>query len=137
MIKNGGICEFANSDAAKLTTRLSVRSDSAAARPELTFWVFVCLAGYALAAGLATLVGWWANVPRLTDWLGNGISMFPNTALTAACTGAALLLVTNRHRISSVIAGVLGTLVAIMGLATLFEHITGFNLGIDSALINV
>ena len=137
MIKNSGICEFANSDAANITSRLSARSDSAAARPELTFRVLIYLAAYALAAGLATLAGWWADVPRLTDWLGSGISMFPNAAVTAACTGAALLLVTFRNRISSLIAGFLGTLVAIVGAATLFQHITGIDLGIDNFLMNV
>jgi len=125
MIKNRSICKFANSDASIGTERLSARTDMPAARPDLTFYVLVCLAAFALATGLATLVGWWAKVPRLTDWIGHGISMFPNTAVAGACTGVALLLVTFRNRACFLIAGCLAIFVAALGAETKVESAKG------------
>src|SRR5690242_18752682 len=48
-------------------------------------------ASYTIAGGCLTLVGWVANVERLTDWKADGISMFPNTAIAAALAGVAVL----------------------------------------------
>ena len=53
----------------------------------------VTAGAYALVTGLVTLLGWAANLPRLTDWKNDGISMFPNTAVCAAMSGLALQLV--------------------------------------------
>jgi len=44
-----------------------------------------------IAGGLVTLAGWALEIPRLTDWKDDGISMFPNTAVYAVLSGAALL----------------------------------------------
>jgi len=93
------------------------------------------LAGYALLGGCSTLIGWFFGLPRLTDWLNTGISMFSNTAFCAACAGAALLLIhLQRRSWASLAVKVLALAVALLGSATLFEQISGMDLKIDSLL---
>lgn len=95
-------------------------------------WSVLGLAGYALAGGALTLAGWFANAPRLTDWAGSGIAMFPNTAILAVCAGAALFLLNLGRRWAARASGVLGLFVALLGSANLFQHLTGIDLGIDT-----
>lgn len=93
---------------------------------------------YAVVAGTVTLLGWTLDIPRLADWLNTGIAMFANTAVCATLSGVGLILLVsgsvglNRHRAIRVVA----LLVALIGGFTLFEHISGVNLGIDSLLFN-
>jgi signal transduction histidine kinase len=89
--------------------------------------------GYALAAGAITLTGWLARLPRLTDWEGVGIAMFANTALAAAAIGAALVLTAvGRGR---QVAAALALGAAVLGGATLAEHLLRIDLGIDTLLV--
>ncbi|HMJ90802.1 MAG TPA: hypothetical protein VK530_13360, partial [Candidatus Acidoferrum sp.] len=91
------------------------------------------LGAYAFVGGIVTLTGWFANVPRLTDWTGSGISMLPNTAVCAAGAGAALVLLTFlRKRWPTLL---LGSVVGSIGAATLFQYFTGIDLGIDRLLL--
>ncbi|OYW18250.1 MAG: hypothetical protein B7Z55_10975, partial [Planctomycetales bacterium 12-60-4] len=90
---------------------------------------------YALLGGGITLVGWYAHVPWLTNWNGDGIAMFVNTALMAVAGGAALALQNWRAKWAVVSARVLGLSVAFIGSATLFEHLSGIDLGIDQLLV--
>src|SRR4029079_16421083 len=56
---------------------------STAGRGDAARWLTsapVAAGAYALVTCLVTLVGWATNLPRLTDWKNDGISMFPNTA---------------------------------------------------------
>jgi signal transduction histidine kinase/CheY-like chemotaxis protein len=89
----------------------------------------------AIFGGVVSLIGWAAGVPRLTDWRNDGISMFPNTAACAVLSGLALLMNARRagrwHGITS-----LATLVMAVGGLTLFEHVTGIALGIDTLLFH-
>jgi len=89
---------------------------------------------YAVLGGLAALVGWVANVPRLTDWGSHGISMFPNTALCAIASGLALAMAASAPRLRAE-SRLPAVLVAALGTATLLEHVTGVNLGIDTLLL--
>src|SRR5436190_21444062 len=82
---------------------------------------------YALVSGSVTLLGWRLHIPRLTDWDGNGIAMFVNTALAGVAAGIALLLLAVGRRWSLIAAGVLGIIAAGIGAATLFEHATGID----------
>ena len=88
---------------------------------------------YALAAGVIAIAGWAFDMPRLTDWRNDGISMFPNTALCAALSGAALLLASvatwGRTAVRAPAA-----FVASLGGLTLLEHLTGVSFGIDTLL---
>jgi PAS domain S-box-containing protein len=90
---------------------------------------------YAVLGGLVAMVGWVTNVPRLTDWRNDGISMFPNTALCAIASGLALALTASAPQFRTA-ARLLAILAASVGGLTLLEHVTGVNLGIDTLLLD-
>lgn len=90
------------------------------------------LASYALIGGVLSFVGWYADVPRLTDWLNSGISIQPNAAIAVVSAAIALLLLRMGYR---PIAGLLGAFVFVIGITVLFEYATGIDLGIDSRLL--
>jgi PAS domain S-box-containing protein len=100
--------------------------------------VWVLLAGtYAIAGGAVTLVGWWLELRRLTDWNGDGISMFPNTAACAMLGGVALLsLMAFGRRWAIIVTRAAAAFIALVGALTLFEHLSGVNLGIDTILFD-
>ena len=91
------------------------------------------LAGaYALTAALLALAGWTFEIRRLTSWDG-GASQMPNNAIAIASAGAALILWSlGRTRASTI----LGCFAAAIGAATLFQHLTGINLGIDTLVLH-
>lgn len=100
--------------------------------PEWNSVAIATLGGYAVLGGLLSFVGWPADMPRLTDWGNSGISIQPNTALAAAAAGAAiLLLLCNRN----LWALALGTLVAVLGATTFFQHLSAVDFGIDTLLL--
>ena len=99
-------------------------------------WVVAALAAYAFVGGLVTLIGWFADLPRLTDWSGSGISMFANTAVAASAAGLAILLRLSRSSRAHAISRGLGFSVAAIGALTLVEHISGINLGLDTLLVD-
>jgi len=90
----------------------------------------------AIGGGLGTLVGWFANVQRLTDWRNDGISMFPNAAMCAVASGLALLLHGIAGRRVRTLTSAAGLLVGLVGGLTLVEHFTGLDLGIDTLLFD-
>jgi len=101
--------------------------------PRTTPWptrIATVAAVYAVAAGLVTLVGWAADVQRLADWKNDGISMFPNTAVSALLSGLAILM-TARSR---ALVRILGVAVASVAGMTFLEHLTGVDFGIDTLL---
>jgi signal transduction histidine kinase/ActR/RegA family two-component response regulator len=91
---------------------------------------------YAIAGGSLSLIGWASDTERLTDWLNNHISMFPNTAIAAVLCGLTLLLLNHPGKSSQTIVRILAASVAVLGAATLFEHITRVDLRIDTLLYN-
>lgn len=75
------------------------------------------------------------DVPRLTDWMNQGISMFPNAALCAMGSAIGIaLLATSRWPWQSSAARASAIFVSLLASLTLFQHITGINLGIDTLL---
>ena len=88
---------------------------------------------YAFTGGLSTFIGWAADIRRLTDWVNSGISMMPNMAVALMFAGSALVLKSFGHH--KLAAGV-GLVTGLIGAATLFEHITNIDLGIDSLLVS-
>ena len=90
------------------------------------------LAGYALAGGLVSLLGWWADAPRLTDWFATGISIQPNTAVAAACAGAAWILLERGRRRAGAL---LGALVAAIGAVSVFQYATDVNVASFNTLL--
>ncbi len=93
------------------------------------------LGGYAVAGGALTLIGWFAQRPRLTDWDGDGIAMFVNTALMAIGCGAALMMQGSAKKGTVAASRILALLAALVGAATLFQHLSGIDLGIDQLLV--
>jgi signal transduction histidine kinase/CheY-like chemotaxis protein len=93
---------------------------------------------YAILGGIGTLIGWATDTPRLTDWNNDGISMFPNTAMCAIMSGAALLHLVSRQQAIAwrAAARILAIVVIAIAAASLFQHIANVNLGIDTLLFN-
>jgi signal transduction histidine kinase/CheY-like chemotaxis protein len=94
------------------------------------------LAAYVVLGSCVTLLGWLTDTPRLTDWDDRDIAMFANTATAALCTAIALLLLLCRPTVTSRTAiFTLGGIAALIGSATLVEHVSGADLGIDTLLV--
>jgi PAS domain S-box-containing protein len=91
---------------------------------------------YAISTGIVTIIGWTMGLPRLTDWAGSGISMFPNAAVCSIACGFALICLKHADRSQSirVAARCFGSLAMIIGGLTLLEHITGSSFGIDEVI---
>ena len=89
----------------------------------------------AILGGIVTLLGWVLDVPRLTDWRNDGISMFANSAVCVVLLGAAaIILVKTRDARWIAAARVLAGVAAGVGGLTLLEHVTGANFGVDTLL---
>jgi PAS domain S-box-containing protein len=87
---------------------------------------------YSLIVAAAAFIGWAADIHFLAAWEASGIAMQPNTALATMLSGVAIIaLAFGRRDISVYLALPIG----VIGAATLFEHITGTNLGIDTLLL--
>ncbi len=80
---------------------------------------------FVLFGGLISFLGWRTDLPVLTDWVGNGISIQPNATVAVTLTGLALLLA--RWGYPRIVA-TLGILVGLIGVTTLLQFITGLNL---------
>jgi len=87
---------------------------------------------YALVGGVTSFIGWYADMPRLADWLGSGISIQPNAAIAVISAAISLLLFRFGFRR---LAGALGVLVALIGAAVLVEYATGVDFGIDALFL--
>ena len=99
-------------------------------------WLVVGLSAYALLGSIVTLIGWFTHAPRLTDWIDSGIQMFANTAIAGACASLAILARLSHRSWASLASRALAFVVAALGAITLFEHITGINVGVDTLLVN-
>ena len=108
---------------------MHARSESVLRRTRSTS---IALAAYAVIGGLSSFLGWAADLPRLTDWLGGGISIQPNATIAALSSGVTLLLLTFGHRY---LAALCGALVAAIGGSTLFQYVSGIDLHIDTVLM--
>jgi hypothetical protein len=91
--------------------------------------VAVAGAGFAVLAGCITLIGWIFDVPRLTDWTNEGISMFPNAALCGVLIGGSILLRSLSHT-QLFLARMLASVAAAIAALVLSQHITGVNIGL-------
>jgi hypothetical protein len=80
---------------------------------------------YALIGGVVSLAGWVVDAPRLTDWLDTGISIQPNTAVAALCSGLALVLLARGHRHAPV---ALAAVPLVAGVSSAFQMVTGIAL---------
>lgn len=87
---------------------------------------------YALIAGVISLGGWAFDIPRLTDWLNDGVSIQPNTAVLIALAGAAVVFLQYGY---SKLTLVFGGIVAAFGGLNLLQYITGADLGFNHQLL--
>ncbi|HEX3233891.1 MAG TPA: hypothetical protein VHR41_06820, partial [Gemmatimonadales bacterium] len=113
-----------------MTTPQSTAPIPAPAPSRRLAWLAAALGWYVLGAGLLSFMGWVLGVRRLTAWNG-AISIQPNTALTATAAGAGLVLLAHGRRRAVVPFAVL---IGLIGLASIFEHASGIDLGIDALL---
>ncbi len=47
---------------------------------------------FAIVAGVSAILGWALEIPRLTDWTHQGISMFTNAAICSLLSGLGIAL---------------------------------------------
>jgi len=85
--------------------------------------------GLIVAIAIAVLAGWSSNQSWLTG-LGGQITMKTNTSIGLLLCGVALLVRARAPRLAATCGAVAG----IIGVLTLFEHLSGWDLGIDQAL---
>ena len=85
--------------------------------------------------GVLSLTGWIAHIPGLIDWDGNGITIKFNASVCATLLGTALVLNGFLSRPANAVR-ILSAAAAAIAAATLFQHITGVNLGIDTLVFN-
>lgn len=95
----------------------------------LDAFILLC-GGYAFVGAALTLIGWWAGIPALFDWDGDGITMKPNSALCVLLVSIALILFLLQPTSVKLIR-VFALAPVLIGVLTLFEHLTSVNLGID------
>jgi signal transduction histidine kinase/CheY-like chemotaxis protein len=87
-------------------------------------------------AGTAVLLAWLIDLPGLKSLYLPGPTLKTNAALCLTCGGLAnLLLIDGAGRRRRRVAGyVLASVPAVVGFATLLEHLSGWNLGIDQLI---
>ena len=90
---------------------------------------------YAMLGGLLSFAGWAADIPRLTDWWGTGITIKANAAIGITAIGTALLIAAV-FRQSLWLVRILGLFAGALGAVTLSEHLTGHDFGIDTLLFD-
>jgi len=111
------------------TLNMPARSRTAARRARNASLI---LGLYALLGGVISFTGWAADLPRLTDWNGGGISIQPNGSIAAFTSGIAILLLEFGYRR---IAAVCGVVVAAIGATVIYQYVSGTDLHIDTLLM--
>src|ERR1044072_2131535 len=112
--------------------RSTFAEDSDRIAPSFPRRIVFVLSSYAVIAGLVTLIGWFARVPILTDWVNSGIAMFANTAVAAMCAGAALILAGSSSRWTQRLSNGFAIVILAIGGAQLFQELLSGNFWIDS-----
>ncbi len=93
---------------------------------------------FGVFGGIVTLLGWVLDIPWMTDWLHTGICMFPNAAISGMLIGAALITLAWSGRSLALrnISRIAGITCTVLSGLILYQHLSGANLGIDTALIS-
>jgi PAS domain S-box-containing protein len=84
-------------------------------------------------SGLIVLIGWIGNIGDFKSVYGP-ITMKANCAIALILGGISLFGLTINHKQLNVLSQICAGLILLIGLATLTEHLTGWNLGIDELL---
>jgi signal transduction histidine kinase/ActR/RegA family two-component response regulator len=112
-----------------MTTSTTVAGPAASGAPVL---ILRGIAVYVLLAATTSLAGWVFDVPRLTDWDNDGISIQPNATVAAITSAVALLLLASQR---THLAALCACVVMAIGSATIVEYVSGLDLGIDTLLM--
>ena len=83
--------------------------------------------------GLMVLIGWIADIDHFKSVYGP-ITMKVNSAIALILGGVSLFGLTTTHKQLNVLSQICAGFIALIGLATLSEHLIGWNLGIDELL---
>jgi signal transduction histidine kinase len=96
------------------------------------------LGGFAALLGLLPLVGWIVDDDGLKGLASEGLTVKANTAVALLMGGIALVLLAPERRgaVRTALGKLLAAVIAAIGAATLFEHLSGVNLGIDELLFS-
>lgn len=84
-----------------------------------------------LLGGTISFCGWAFDVPRLTDWFADGVSIQPNPSLLIVFAGIALVLVQSGPR---QLVAILGAVIAVVGALTLSQYVFGIDYGFNHQL---
>ena len=84
-------------------------------------------------AGLMVLIGWIADIGDFKSVYGP-ITMKANTAIALILGGISLFGLTINHKQLKLLSQICAVFIVLIGLATLSEHLIGWNLGIDELL---
>jgi PAS domain S-box-containing protein len=84
---------------------------------------------------LTVLLGWAANIPALTSWVPGSVATKVNALICLLSLSIALALVASDPRKRHPVAVLLALLVTLVAVATIAEHLFGFNLGIDEFFV--
>jgi PAS domain S-box-containing protein len=107
--------------------------DAGVVRTLTRFVAFACF--LSIAVGLVGLIGWTFGIAVLKSVIPGQVIIKPNAAIALVLCGCSLWLLRTRAPQPSGIrtrAGqVLASIVALLGLLTLSEHLVGWDLGID------
>jgi signal transduction histidine kinase/ActR/RegA family two-component response regulator len=87
---------------------------------------------YAVLGSFVSFLGWPLDIPRLTDWFNDGVSIQPNTAVLIMLSATGVMLAQFRAW-RAVVA--LGVLVAVGGVVILSQYIFGADLGFNHQLL--
>jgi PAS domain S-box-containing protein len=94
------------------------------------------LSGASVAVGVGVLAGWALDIPSIRSVVPGLVEMKANTALSFVLSGCALWLLapagaTGRRRVAG---RVIAAIVSLLALATMSQHLIGWDLGIDQLL---
>ena len=101
---------------------------------------FVAFAGlFAIAVGSLSLIGWMFDIAVLKSVIPGQVVIKPNATIALALSGWSLWLLRSKGaqpppRTRRLIGRLLASVVALVGLLSLSEHIVGWDLGIDQWL---
>jgi signal transduction histidine kinase/ActR/RegA family two-component response regulator len=87
---------------------------------------------YALLGSLVSFLGWPLDIPRLTDWLNDGISIQPNTAVLVMLSATGVILAQLRAWRA---VATIGALVAVGGIVILAQYLVGADFGFNHQLL--
>jgi two-component sensor histidine kinase len=95
----------------------------------------ILLCSLLILLGLSVIAGWLFDIGPLKSILPHLSTMKFNTALAFVIAGSGLLFAGFDSRIARGAAAILGSLLLLLGGATLIEYVTGADLGIDQVFV--